>query len=62
MEIGGGVFRAMNPEGIQIIQPRVARNELPWVHAINGNNPEGVASTSGAKDSTPLGLKMILDR
>jgi len=30
----------VNPEGIQSIQPRVAKNELPWVVAINGN-PEG---------------------
>jgi hypothetical protein len=33
-----------NPKGVQIIQPRVARNELPWViaHAIS-IYPEGVA-------------------
>jgi len=24
-------LRKVNPEGIVIIQPRVARNELPWV-------------------------------
>src|ERR1700756_4926671 len=29
MKTGEGAFD--NPEGIEMIQPRVARNELPWV-------------------------------
>jgi hypothetical protein len=31
-------------------QPKVARDELPWVNCQNKNNPEWVA------DTTPLGL------
>ena len=37
---------AANPKGIGIIQPRVARNELPWVERKNGRNPERVESKS----------------
>jgi len=48
----------MNPEGIQILQPRVARSALPWgarppIHF----NPVGVESTVlRSKDSTLSGL------
>jgi hypothetical protein len=31
-----------NPERIEIIQPRVARNELPWVKTGRNYNPERV--------------------
>ena len=33
-----------NPEGITIIQPKVARNELPWVIAHKFTNSERVVS------------------
>jgi hypothetical protein len=41
-----------------IIQPRVARNELPWVMRSFGNNSEGVVSR--ANDATPSGLEKYL--
>jgi hypothetical protein len=31
-----------NPNGIGIIQPKVARNELPWVNGEEIHNPERV--------------------
>jgi hypothetical protein len=31
-------------EGVEIIQPRVARNELPWVRFQSAAYPERVAS------------------
>src|SRR2546426_4557149 len=33
-----------HPERMEITQPRVARNELPWVKPSNSLNSEGVAS------------------
>jgi hypothetical protein len=47
-----------------VIQPKVARNELPWVVWQLGSNPEGVVShrDNNLKPvaTTPLGLKNIL--
>ena len=33
-----------HPNGMEIIQPKVARNELPWVSVPTVNNPERVES------------------
>jgi len=44
-----------NPERIEIIQPRVARHELPWVNGNKTINPERVVSNP-ADDSTLSGL------
>jgi len=51
-------MREVNPEGIQSIQPRVARNELPWVAATSGNNPERVASPNNATIQPRWGWKI----
>jgi hypothetical protein len=51
--------RFVNPEGIQIVQPRVARHELPWVLATNGGNPEGVASNRDAMIQPRWGWKLF---
>ena len=37
-----------------VSQPRVARNELPWVVAGNVFNPNGVAARRRKSDTTPL--------
>jgi len=43
-----------------VIQPRVARNELPWVDDERIQNPNGVSSTSPReRDTTPMGLRII---
>ena len=39
-----------------VCQPRVARNELPWVAADSDPNPNGVASRFQGLATTPLGL------
>src|SRR6266568_8924711 len=39
-----------------VCQPRVARNELPWVAADSDSNPNGVASRFQGLATTPLGL------
>ena len=41
------------------LQPRVARNELPWENGPQCNNPNGVAARLGQRDATPLGLTNI---
>ena len=38
------------------LQPRVARNELPWVGVRTVFNPDGVVSRSHHRAATPLGL------
>src|SRR5205823_411504 len=38
------------------LQPRVARNELPWVDVRGSLNPNGVGSSSQPQATTPLGL------
>ncbi len=44
-----------------VLQPRVARNELPWVTVTVGkiSNPNGVASFDSRRAATPLGLCAI---
>jgi hypothetical protein len=39
-----------------VCQPRVARNELPWVAARSVSNPNGVVSRFHGRAATPLGL------
>src|SRR6266702_159048 len=39
-----------------VCQPRVARNELPWVAADSVSNPNGVVSRFHGLGATPLGL------
>ena len=39
-----------------VLQPRVARNELPWVAARQVFNPNGVVSRGHGGAATPLGL------
>ena len=39
-----------------VCQPRVARNELPWVAADSDSNPNGVASRFHGVAATPLGF------
>ena len=39
-----------------VLQPRVARHELPWVRSQRRINPNGVASRSRPRAATPLGL------
>ena len=48
-------FRRGESRRDSIIQPRVARNELPWVGDARGFNPEGVESE--LIDTIPLGLQ-----
>jgi hypothetical protein len=36
----GGRFPGFHPNGMKIIQPKVARNELPWVSVPTFINPE----------------------
>ena len=40
-----------------VLQPGVARNELPWETGPKANNPNGVVARLGKHDTTPLGLK-----
>src|SRR5881396_2017156 len=42
-----------------VCQPRVARNELPWVAARSVSNPNGVASRFHGLAATPLGLFVL---
>ena len=39
-----------------VLQPRVARNELPWVSSRTVFNPNGVVSCFERRATTPLGL------
>jgi hypothetical protein len=47
---GGEMFVAaslvFNPNGIEALSPRVARNELPWVKIERKHNPARVESVS----------------
>jgi len=50
----------INPEEIEIIQPRVARNELPWVNGLEefGSTLKGLnQSHQWSIDSTLSGLR-----
>ena len=39
-----------------VVQPRVARNELPWVERANGIKPQrGFINLATGHDATPLG-------
>jgi hypothetical protein len=40
-----------------VIQPRVARNELPWVCDVMEFNPEGVASVCARQRHNPVGVE-----
>jgi len=42
-----------------VLQPRVARNELPWVEWIGDLSPKGVASPGRRHAATPLGLFIL---
>ena len=39
-----------------VLQPRVARHELPWVQERSGFNPNGVVARFHHRATTPLGL------
>ena len=41
------------------LQPRVARNELPWESRPKTHNPNGVAAGCWRRGATPLGLKIL---
>ena len=43
-----------------VIQPRVARNELPWVTVRMESNPNGVAARAWHPAATPLGLFSVV--
>ena len=45
-----------------VFQPRVARNELPWVAAEGIFNPNGVASNFRLQAATPVGVVCLLPR
>ena len=45
-----------------VIQPRVARNELPWVRVAMENNPEGVESLRARRRCNPVGVENKLGR
>ena len=49
-----GFFRLSQRD--KVIQPRVARNELPWVPAHMDSNPNGVVSLLRRPAATPVGL------
>ena len=38
------------------LQPRVARNELPWEIGMQSDNPNGVVALGRHRDATPSGL------
>ena len=42
-----------------VLQPRVARHELPWENEPGIHNPNGVAAQRCDDDTTPLGLKIV---
>ena len=41
------------------LQPKVARNELPWVTRPRLNNPNGAVARRWGRSATPLGLKNV---
>ena len=55
-------FRGLGPSACLqsqrdcVFQPRVARNELPWVEVRTKFNPHGVVSPNDLWAATPLGL------
>ena len=49
-------------QGDSILQPRVARNELPWVDVQTSSTLKGLNSYARNDDATPLGLKTFLGR
>ena len=64
MPFGNSMQRSRTTDGPAVLQsqrdcvrqPRVARNELPWVAADSDSNPNGVASRFQGLAKTPLGL------
>src|SRR5438552_11958876 len=64
MPFGNSMQRSRTTDGPAVLQsqrdcvrqPRVARNELPWVAADSDSNPNGVASRFQSLATTPLGL------
>ena len=59
-ENGAGAKRAfqssLQSQRDCVLQPRVARNELPWVGGREFGNPNGVVALLGRRAATPLGL------
>jgi hypothetical protein len=50
-------LRDGNAEGVRILKPRVARDELPWEQRAKSGQPcRGCISGRGSFDSIPLGL------
>ena len=45
-----------------IIQPRVARHELPWVCQTTEYNPEGVESVRARRRCNPVGVEIYFGR
>ena len=45
-----------------IIQPRVARHELPWVCRTTEYNPEGVESVRVRRRCNPVGVEIYFGR
>jgi hypothetical protein len=53
----GRELRDGNAEGVRILRPRVARDELPWEQRAKSGQPcRGCISGRGSFDSIPLGL------
>ena len=42
-----------------VLQPKVARDELPWERPLRSNTPNGVVAHSLEGDTTPVGLKFF---
>jgi hypothetical protein len=64
--MNGWAIFAMNPNGIQIIQPRVGPSrtgeELPWVSVQTISNPEWVASSFATNGFNPFRVAAFLLR
>jgi hypothetical protein len=56
MPLGSSKDESQRDSGLE---PRVARDELPWVTASEVNNPNGVASRREHRAATPLGLRFF---
>jgi hypothetical protein len=55
-ELGCRKFRHGESQRDSIIQPRVARHELPWVCDATEYNPEGVESVCARRRCNPVGV------
>lgn len=51
----------VEPQRDSVLQPRVARNELPWVRGPVKNNPERVVAVGGERRRNPVGVENILN-